>query len=87
MATPADAAALQAIYAPMVLDTVISFELTPPTVDERASRYCRDAGYLLLLVAESEGKVVGKASNKLIGERRRPIISFIASQTIRHIYE
>lgn len=29
VATPADASAIQAIYAPMVLETVISFELTP----------------------------------------------------------
>ncbi len=37
-ATPADAAAIQAIYAPIVRDTCISFEVTPPTVDEMRAR-------------------------------------------------
>jgi L-amino acid N-acyltransferase YncA len=61
VATLADAAVLQAIYAPMVLDTVISFELVPPTVDEMASRIAATLPTYPYLVAESEGKVVGYA--------------------------
>src|SRR3954451_6792284 len=33
-----DAPALQAIYAPYVAETIISFETTPPTVEEMAAR-------------------------------------------------
>jgi L-amino acid N-acyltransferase YncA len=37
-ATPADAPAVLAIYAPVVTDTAISFETEPPTVDEMRAR-------------------------------------------------
>ena len=37
-ATPDDAQAIQAIYAPIVRDTCISFELVAPTVDEMRAR-------------------------------------------------
>ena len=37
-ATPDDAGAIAAIYAPIVRDTTISFELLPPTVDEMRAR-------------------------------------------------
>ena len=61
VATPADASAIQAIYAPMVLDTVISFELTPPTVGEMAARIAATLPTYPYLVAEVEGNVVGYA--------------------------
>ncbi|MFU0819643.1 MAG: hypothetical protein ACFWT3_01005 [Pseudomonas lundensis] len=61
VATPADASDIQAIYAPMVLDTVISFELTPPTVDEMAARIAATLPTYPYLVAEMDGKVVGYA--------------------------
>ncbi|SDI11728.1 arsinothricin resistance N-acetyltransferase ArsN1 family B [Pseudomonas abietaniphila] len=61
VATPADASAIQAIYAPMVLDTVISFELIPPTVDDMAARIAATLPTHPYLVAEVEGKVVGYA--------------------------
>ncbi|MCC6617177.1 MAG: N-acetyltransferase [Anaerolineae bacterium] len=38
LATEADAHALQAIYAPYVQNTTVSFELTVPTVEEMAER-------------------------------------------------
>ena len=38
LATPADAIAIRAIYAPVVISTPISFELEPPTVEEMAGR-------------------------------------------------
>jgi len=37
-ATPDDAAGVHAIYAPVVRETAISFELEPPSVDELAAR-------------------------------------------------
>ena len=61
VATPADASDIQAIYAPMVLDTVISFELIPPTVDEMAARIAATLPTFPYLVAEVEDKVVGYA--------------------------
>jgi phosphinothricin acetyltransferase len=38
LATPADSPALVAIYAPIVRDTAISFELDPPDAAEMARR-------------------------------------------------
>jgi phosphinothricin acetyltransferase len=57
-ATAEDAAAIAAIYAPMVTDTVISFEEEPPSPDEMAERIATSH---LWLVAEQEGQVVGYA--------------------------
>ena len=57
-ATPADAPAIAAIYAPMVNDTVISFEEEPPTAEEMAERI---AASHVWLVAEEGGDVVGYA--------------------------
>lgn len=38
VATPSDAAAIQAIYAPVVEHTAISIELAPPSVEEIGQR-------------------------------------------------
>lgn len=38
LVTPNDAAAIQAIYAPYVNETTISFETTPPTIEEMGAR-------------------------------------------------
>ncbi|HFN5283496.1 TPA: arsinothricin resistance N-acetyltransferase ArsN1 family B [Pseudomonas aeruginosa] len=61
IATPADASAIQAIYAPMVSDTVISFELIPPTIEEMAGRISATLATYPYLVAELDGAVVGYA--------------------------
>lgn len=58
-AESSDAAAIQAIYAPNVETTAISFELVPPTVDEIATRINRISAQYPWLVCEFEGKVVG----------------------------
>lgn len=60
-ATIADARAIQAIYAPMVCDTAISFELVPPTIDEMAGRIEATLLTYPYLVAEVDGEVVGYA--------------------------
>jgi L-amino acid N-acyltransferase YncA len=59
-ATPADAEAITAIYAPLVENTNISFELTPPTVDEMRGRIEKTLRDLPWLVSEdAHGSVNG----------------------------
>lgn len=61
VAAPTDAAAIQAIYAPVVRDTAISFELEPPSVAEMARRIEATLPLYPYLVAERDGLVVGYA--------------------------
>lgn len=60
-ATVADAAAIQAIYAPIVEKTVISFEETSPTTAQTAERIAAISQSYPYLVAERDGQVVGYA--------------------------
>ena len=57
-ASPSDAAAIAAIYAPMVTDTIISFEEEAPSAEEMAERI---AAAFVWLVAEEGDEVVGYA--------------------------
>ena len=57
-ATSSDAEAIAAIYAPIVTDTIISFEEEPPSADEIARRI---AASHLWLVAEEKGEMLGYA--------------------------
>ncbi|MGQ3030392.1 MAG: GNAT family N-acetyltransferase, partial [Ferrovibrionaceae bacterium] len=59
MAREADASAIQAIYAPIVRDTAISFEDEPPSVAEMARRIRETLAVYPYLVAEEEGGVLG----------------------------
>ena len=60
IATPADAEAITVIYAPIVADTSISFELTPPSVEEMRARIEKTLQYLPWLVCEdAQGAVNG----------------------------
>lgn len=60
VATPEDAEAITAIYASVVANTAISFELTPPTVDEMRSRVVKTLTELPWLVSEdAQGQVDG----------------------------
>lgn len=61
IAVPLDAAAIQAIYAPFVERTAISFELKPPSIEEMAQRICATLPMYPYLVAERDGQVVGYA--------------------------
>jgi len=56
-ATTADAESIQRIYAPFVLETAISFEDVPPSVDEIAGRIASTLKTHPWLVAVVEGKV------------------------------
>ena len=60
-ATPDDASAIAAIYAPFVTDTAISFEETPPTAADIAARIAQTQKGYPYLVAESDGRVVAYA--------------------------
>lgn len=60
-ASPLDAEACAAIYAPYVTQTAISFELEPPTPAEMAERIATAQKTHAWLVLEDEGRVVGYA--------------------------
>jgi L-amino acid N-acyltransferase YncA len=61
LATPEDAAAVQGIYAPIVRDTVISFEVQPPSVAEMQQRIVDTLARWPWLVCEHDGEVLGYA--------------------------
>jgi len=61
LAGEADAAAVQAIYAPYVRDTAISFETEPPTVEEVGRRIRSVLEHAPWLVCERDGAVLGYA--------------------------
>ena len=61
LATPEDAGAIAAIYAPYVRDTAISFEWEPPTVEEMRGRIRHTLERFPWLVATDDGRLVGYA--------------------------
>jgi L-amino acid N-acyltransferase YncA len=60
-ATVQDAEVILAIYAPIVLETAISFELVPPTLDQMRGRIETTIPKLPWLVAEAERGIAGYA--------------------------
>lgn len=60
-ARPEDAAAIQAIYAPIVAGTAISFEEVPPSIEEMRQRIVTTLRTYPYLVAERDGRLVGYA--------------------------
>ena len=60
-ATPEDAAQIAAIYAPVVRDTVISFETSPPADTEIAQRITETLKPYPWLVAASGDIITGYA--------------------------
>ena len=60
-ATPDDAAACAAVYAPYVTETAISFEDVPPSAEEMARRIAAAQQRHAWLVLEDDGAVVGYA--------------------------
>lgn len=58
-ATPDDAAACAAVYAPYVTDTAISFELEPPSAGEMAERMAKAHDWLV--ATDDDGHVFGYA--------------------------
>jgi L-amino acid N-acyltransferase YncA len=80
-ATPADIAAITAIYRPAVLTGTASFELDPPSEDEMLRRFraIADAGYPYL-VAELGGRVAGYAYANAY--RTRPAYRFTVEDSV-----
>ncbi len=68
-ANPDDAPQIQAIYAPYVIETVISFEMVPPTVAEILARIQRSTDRLPWLVFEQDGAILGYAYATQFRER------------------
>lgn len=58
-ATSLDASAILDIYAPIVRDTIISFELEPPTVTDMQQRITNTLLQFPWLVCEQEGATLG----------------------------
>lgn len=61
LARPDDSDAIAAIYAPIVRDTAISFEIDPPTPEAMCQRIAATLITHPWLVAEQDGAVVGYA--------------------------
>ncbi|SHM00808.1 arsinothricin resistance N-acetyltransferase ArsN1 family B [Phytopseudomonas punonensis] len=61
VASAADAETIQAIYAPVVLGSAISFEEVPPSVEDMRGRILATLETYPYLVAEQEGTVIGYA--------------------------
>jgi L-amino acid N-acyltransferase YncA len=59
LAEVGDAAGVQAIYAPIVRDTAISFEVDPPSVEEMARRIASTLPRWPWLVCADDGEVLG----------------------------
>lgn len=76
----ADGAACAAIYAPYVLDTVVSFELVPPDADEMAGRIARTTARYPWVVAEVDGIV--RAYAYATRHRERPAYDWTAETTV-----
>ena len=66
--TPADAESITAIYAPIVANTSISFELAPPSVDEMRGRIVQTLAVLPWLVSED---VTGSVNGYVYASRHR----------------
>jgi phosphinothricin acetyltransferase len=56
---PSDAGPVQAIYAPIVRDTAISFEIDPPSIEEMSRRISLTLERWPWLVCEDQGEVTG----------------------------
>jgi L-amino acid N-acyltransferase YncA len=61
LATAGDAAEIAAIYAPIVRDTTISFEIAPPDASEIARRMEANRDFYPWLVCEVDGRIAGYA--------------------------
>jgi L-amino acid N-acyltransferase YncA len=64
-----DAVAMLAIYAPIVSETAISFEVEPPTLEEFEGRIAKYSEGWAWLVAEQDGELLGYAYGSSHRER------------------
>jgi phosphinothricin acetyltransferase len=61
LARPDDAAGIDAIYAPIVRETIISFEMVPPAAHEIGERIAETLEVFPWLVSEQAGRMLGYA--------------------------
>jgi L-amino acid N-acyltransferase YncA len=80
IATPADAKAIAAIYAPYVLETPISFEEIPPDASEMARRLIATAETYPFLVYEDGSELLGYAYGST--HRSKPAYRWSVETTI-----
>jgi phosphinothricin acetyltransferase len=59
LAEPSDAAGVQAIYAPIVRDTAISFEIDPPSIEEMSRRIVSTLPRYPWLVCADDREILG----------------------------
>lgn len=83
IATIADAPHLQAIYAPYVENTAVSFEYVPPTVAEFEARIRKTLERYPYLVAEENGEIIAYAYASSFHPRAAYIHSAEASIYVR----
>jgi L-amino acid N-acyltransferase YncA len=80
LASAEDGAACAAVYAPYVLDSVVSFELVPPGAAEMAGRISRTTARYPWVVAEVDGIV--RAYAYATRHRERPAYDWTAETTV-----
>lgn len=80
IAHPDDAEGILAIYAPLVRDTAISFEIKPPTAAEMRSRIEATLAYFPWLVYETAGRIAGYAYASR--HRERPAYQWSADVSV-----
>jgi L-amino acid N-acyltransferase YncA len=84
VATPADAEAVAAIYAPYVDETAISFETELPSADEFGRRIADTLAGFPWLVCRKDGEVVGYAYGHAFATRAAYSWSVETSVYVRH---
>jgi len=86
LATPDDSAVLLDIYAPFVMDTVVSFEYETPTVVEFSSRIANITVKYPWLLCEIDGRIAGYAYASQFSQRAAYDWSVDASVYIHRDY-
>ena len=79
LATAADAPGIHEIYAPMVRDTAVSFEMDPPSIEGMGKRIAATLAMYPWLVWEESGRIAGYAYGSK--HRERPAYQWSAEVT------
>lgn len=70
LATEADASSLLEIYRPYVLETAVTFEIVPPTLEQFSERIRNTRERYPYIVAEKDGELIGYAYASAFRPRR-----------------
>lgn len=87
LATPQDAAAICDIYTPYVLTTAVTFDITPPTVEEMATKIATILEMRPFLVAEEDGAILGFSYASAFRPREAYVHAIETSVYIRQDYK